>query len=117
MIKGSKICGISDLNTLNSYLDGTTPVSIQPSEGYTYNGTNWVAPTDQWLYDLEASRVRLTRKYLLARKVDPVVSNNLRWLELSLDKQEEWRVYRRALLDLPESSGFPHTVTWPTEPT
>lgn len=28
----------------------------------------------------------------------------------------EWRTYRQALRDLPAQSGFPNSVTWPTEP-
>ncbi len=27
-----------------------------------------------------------------------------------------WATYRTALRDLPKASGFPHTMTWPTEP-
>ena len=27
-----------------------------------------------------------------------------------------WATYRQELRDLPESSGFPHDVTWPVEP-
>ncbi len=28
-----------------------------------------------------------------------------------------WATYRTALRDLPSTDGFPHNVTWPTEPT
>lgn len=31
--------------------------------------------------------------------------------------QAAWATYRQALRDLPEQEGFPHTVTWPEEPT
>ena len=27
-----------------------------------------------------------------------------------------WATYRTALRDLPTSEGFPHNITWPTEP-
>jgi hypothetical protein len=27
-----------------------------------------------------------------------------------------WSTYRTALRDLPSASGFPYTMTWPTEP-
>ena len=30
--------------------------------------------------------------------------------------QAEWSSYRQELRDLPQSSGFPHDVTWPQEP-
>jgi len=29
---------------------------------------------------------------------------------------DEWRTYRQALRDIPSQSGFPNTITWPTEP-
>lgn len=29
---------------------------------------------------------------------------------------EPWAVYRQALRDLPSQTGFPHDVTWPTQP-
>jgi|TARA_Y100000287_G_scaffold173933_1_gene162353 hypothetical protein len=35
---------------------------------------------------------------------------------LTSDKKTEWAAYRTSLRDLPSASGFPHTVTWPTEP-
>ena len=31
-------------------------------------------------------------------------------------KKEEWKTYRQALRDLPTSSGWPRTHTWPTPP-
>ena len=35
---------------------------------------------------------------------------------LTSDKKTEWAAYRTSLRDLPSASGFPHTITWPTEP-
>jgi hypothetical protein len=35
---------------------------------------------------------------------------------LSSDKKAEWATYRQSLRDLPTASGFPHTMTWPDEP-
>ena len=53
----------------------------------------------------------------LLKDVDAVTSNPLRWAELTSDKQAEWSTYRQALLDVPQQSGFPHDITWPTAPT
>jgi len=33
------------------------------------------------------------------------------------DERAEWGVYRQALRDLPQQSGFPNTHTWPNKPT
>lgn len=39
------------------------------------------------------------------------------WMALSdVTMTAEWSTYRQALRDVPEQEGFPHTVTWPTEP-
>lgn len=35
---------------------------------------------------------------------------------LSDDAKTEWQAYRQALRDITTDSGFPHSVTWPTEP-
>jgi len=35
---------------------------------------------------------------------------------LSDSKVTEWATYRQALRDLPTSSGFPDSITWPTKP-
>ena len=35
---------------------------------------------------------------------------------LSTDKKAEWVTYRKALRDLPTTSGWPHTHTMPTKP-
>ena len=35
---------------------------------------------------------------------------------LASDKKTDWATYRQSLRDLPTASGFPHTMTCPTEP-
>ena len=35
---------------------------------------------------------------------------------LSTSKKTEWKTYRTALRDITAAEGFPHTMTWPTEP-
>lgn len=63
-----------------------------------------------------AEEIRASRNYILASAVDPLVSNPLRWADLTAEKQTEWAAYRRALLDLPQQEGFPIDITWPTQP-
>jgi hypothetical protein len=72
----------------------------------------YVAPTQDELDAALAAQVRSSRDLLLS-VVDVVVSNPLRWASLTSDKQNEWTVYRQALLDVPQQSGFPSTVVWP----
>ena len=59
---------------------------------------------------------RKARDARLAADVDPVVSNPLRWAALTTEQQQAWADYRQALLDIPQQSGFPHNVVWPTKP-
>lgn len=35
---------------------------------------------------------------------------------LSASERAEWSTYRQSLRDVPEQSGFPDDITWPTEP-
>lgn len=62
------------------------------------------------------NEVRTVRNALLKDEVDPVVSNPLRWADMTTDKQTEWADYRTSLLSLTDQPGFPDNVTWPTKP-
>lgn len=55
-----------------------------------------------------ATQVRAERDALL------VASDHMALADRITD---EWRVYRQALRDVPQQSGFPSSVTWPSEPT
>ena len=103
---------------------GWIPYTVDPSDTDTtidnaailaLVGTDfgaYVAPTQAELDDALAAQVRSSRDLLLS-VVDVVVSNPLRWASLAADKQNEWTVYRQALLDVPQQSGFPSSVSWP----
>lgn len=103
---------------------GWIPYTVDPSDTDTTvdnaailalvgdNFSAYVAPTQAELDAAVAAKVRAKRDSLLV-VVDAVVSNPLRWADLSSDKQNEWTVYRQALLDVPQQSGFPSTVVWP----
>lgn len=101
---------------LASYAAGTIEVPVMPGPGYTFDGANWVAPTQQWLDDRAAMLVRGERASRLYNHVDPVVTNALRWNSMPAEKQAQWAAYRTALLDITDQSGFPHNVVWPTKP-
>ena len=79
--------------------------------------TAYVAPTQAELDAELAAGLRAERDQKLAQEVDPIVTNPLRWAELTDAKQAEWTQYRTDLLNLPAQAGFPNTVTWPTKPT
>ena len=77
----------------------------------------YVEPSQAELDAELAARIRLERDNKLALEVDPIVSNSLRFNELSEAKQTEWAEYRIDLLNVPQQSGFPNTVEFPTKPT
>ena len=64
----------------------------------------------------EADFVRAERNSRLTNEVDPLITNPIRWAELSSDKQTAWTTYRTDLLNVPQQSGFPWTHTFPTKP-
>ena len=76
----------------------------------------YVPPTQEELDAKAAINARLTRNTLLRREVDPIVSNPLRWADLSSQEQSDVSAYRLALLDVPQQSGFPSTISWPNKP-
>lgn len=80
------------------------------------NFAAYVPPTQEELDAQAAAYVRGERDSKLATEVDPLVTNPLRWADLTEAKQAEWTAYRTALLDITDQAGFPHNVTWPTKP-
>ena len=76
----------------------------------------YVPPTQAELDAAQAQIVRSARDAILANEVDPLVSNPLRWAGLTAEKQTAWADYRQALLDVPQQSGFPNNIVWPTKP-
>ena len=96
-----------------------TDNTVNNSELMSLIGTDftaYVAPTQAELDAETADQVRSDRDYKLLTEVDPLVTNPLRWAELASDKQTEWSQYRTDLLNVPQQSGFPNTITWPTKP-
>tara|TARA_R110002126_G_scaffold197412_1_gene345245 strand:- start:928 stop:1338 length:411 start_codon:yes stop_codon:yes gene_type:complete len=95
-----------------------TDTTINNDEVMALIGTDfaaYVAPTDEELATEAAAEIRSKRNQLL-REVDGFVGNPLRWASLSSNQQTAWATYRTALLDVPQQSGFPDTITWPTAP-
>ena len=78
--------------------------------------TPYVAPTQAEIDAETAQSVRYERNRRLSSEVDPIVTNPLRWADLTAEKQNEWTQYRTDLLNVPQQAGFPNTITWPTKP-
>ena len=95
-----------------------TDTTINNDEVRALIGTDfaaYVAPTQAELDAALASEVRADRDARLT-EVDAVAGNALRWAALDAEAQAAWATYRQALLDVPQQSGFPNTVSWPETP-
>ena len=96
-----------------------TDMTVDNSVVLELIGSNYavyVAPTQEELDESLSLALRYERDAILVEEVDPIVTNPLRWADLTEDKQAEWTQYRTDLLNLPDQVGFPNTVTWPTKP-
>lgn len=96
-----------------------TDTTIDNEEVMALIGTDftaYVAPTQAELDATTAAQVRSERDYILSTVVDPLVSNPLRWADLTANQQTTWSQYRTDLLAVPQQAGFPTNITWPTEP-
>ena len=76
----------------------------------------YIPPTQAELDALASQDVRAKRDRILATVVDPLVSNPLRWADMTPEAQQAWADYRRALLGVPQQAGFPNAIDWPTQP-
>ena len=72
--------------------------------------------TDEEFDERVSLMARAIRNSKLIDEVDPILSNTIRFSELSVEKQDEWKAYRKALLDISLQEGFPHEIVWPTKP-
>lgn len=121
---------INDDNTvfeleINHPEHGWIPYTLDPTDGdNTINnddlmvliGSNFTRITQEEKDERESNNVRTKRDSLLQDEVDPLVTNPLRWAELTTEQQNAWSQYRTDLLNVPQQAGFPNTITWPTKP-
>lgn len=113
---------------INHPVHGWIPYTVDPADTDTtidnaavmaLIGTDFAAyvpPTQEELDAQAAAQVRGERDQRLISEVDPIVTNPLRWADLTAAEQAEWTQYRTDLLNITDQAGFPNTVTWPTKP-
>lgn len=93
---------------LSTYPEGTVEVPLKPSGLHTFNGTDWVPPTQAAVDEAKATEVRQERDVLLMQS-DWMASQDRTMTQAQID-------YRQALRDITDQAGFPTNVTWPTKP-
>ena len=112
----------SSLGVLDQYVppgyyinDGVpTMMPIKPTAGseyyFDYATKTWQLDPNKAVYVMRA-----LRDTLLNEHIDPV--NPVWYNSLTAEQQQELQTYRQALLDVPDQSGFPTAISWPTKPT
>jgi hypothetical protein len=93
-----------------------TDNTINNTELLALIGSDYVAFSQADEDARQAEFSRYQRDSRLENDVDPIVTNPLRWAELTTEKQNEWTQYRTDLLNVPQQAGFPNTINWPTKP-
>lgn len=106
---------VSD-DILAAYPEGTVEVDLKPSDLHKMVDGVWVEFSQAEKDKLASDNARYQRDMKLTTEVDPIAGNALRWAALTAAQQQAWADYRQALLDIPQQSGFPHDVVWPTKP-
>jgi len=104
--------GIEEINGqwFTKYVVGPTFTDTTDEDGVVTTAADNEAAYRQRIDNEAAERVRIDRNKRLA---------DSDWTQLADNTADTnaWAAYRQALRDLPSTDGFPHDVTWPTEPT
>lgn len=107
----SQRAGIEEVNGqwFTKYVVGPTFTDTTDEDGNVTTAAEHEAAYRQRIDDEAAKRVREERTKLLS---------NTDWTQL-VDAPVDaspWATYRQELRDITDQPGFPHDVTWPTEP-
>ena len=98
---------------LVQFPDDTIEVPLRPNTYSFWRDGVWVE-NENVKYHYFADIVRAERNEKLAKEVDPLVTNPLRWNDLTESQKTNISEYRRQLLDISNQPGFPYNVAWPT---
>jgi hypothetical protein len=72
---------------------------------------DWIdVRTNQQKYDEASGVIKITRNELL------VESDWTQLPDVILANKQDWAVYRQALRDIPQQSGYPFNIIWPVKP-
>ena len=107
----SQRAGIEEVNGqwFTKYTVGPVFTDTTDEDGNTVTAAEQEAAYRQRIDEEAGERVRTDRNKKLV---------DTDWTQLadSTANATTWGTYRQALRDLPSTDGFPHNVTWPTEP-
>ena len=107
----SQRAGIEEVNGqwFTKYTVGPVFTDTTDEDGNTVTAAEQEAAYRQRIDEEAGERVRTDRNKKLV---------DTDWTQLadSTANATTWGTYRQVLRDLPSTDGFPHNVTWPTEP-
>jgi hypothetical protein len=111
---------------INSPVYGWIPYTMHPDDTdmtvdnnvliAAFRRNNDVANYTPPSYEKLAYDARVERNRRLVYEVDPIVTNPLRWADLTPDAQSAWKQYRTDLLNITNQTNFPYGINWPTKP-
>jgi hypothetical protein len=108
--------GLFNSRTHYIEVNTNTPIekSLDPSAGDIIY--KWDHASKSWIQDSElmSMNARIKRHGFLS-EIDAI--SPVRYASLSAEQQADVQTYRQALLDVPQQTGFPTELVWPTKPT
>ena len=115
---------IRELYTNACTVNGDTIETVQAwdidGNEITLNNDNVVAKMNELILANPMKMLRMERNRILKQEVDPIISNAIRWSEMTSEKQTEWTTYRTALLNLPDNQTADDdelsNINFPTQP-
>ena len=106
--------GNGGYNVVPREIDPCNTYTIAEVEAYLAEHPDMLLDSAQIEADRLTREARARRDTLLKETVDSV--NPMRWEAMSDEQKDAWRVYRQALLDVPQQEGFPTNIIWPNMP-
>lgn len=103
IMKGEKIVGVVEEWTEIDKKFHPDLIAVQDNEhqisDYTMVEGEYLLNDDPAAIEYEKNRIRELRNSYLVQFVDPVVSNPLRWADMTEEEKQQYADYRRYLLD------------------
>lgn len=103
IMKGNKIVGAVEEWSDRDKKFHPDLIAVQDNEhqisDYTMVEGEYLLNDDPAAIEYEKNRIRELRNSYLVRFVDPVVSNPLRWADMTEEEKQQYADYRRYLLD------------------
>lgn len=101
----------------SQYIDNQGQVQSLPPEPEDANNYKLDWTTRTWIAKTKpvTEQTQRQQRDALLTEIDSISAT--RYASLTAEQQTELQQYRQALLDVPQQTGFPESVTWPEKPT